>query len=146
MKLSNTVTLTKIPSIKGRFIITTLTQYTVSLNMAQGKVYNIVYAVHFFSLLSTTSYFKATLGVSAKRQPVIQAVEDKLAVDVLELRASGNKILAVCSGRVDYAMLNLSSSLWDTCAHEAILRALGGEVTDLSGARIVYWSIYFFIE
>ena len=34
--------------------------------------------------------------------------------------------------------LNNKSSRWDLCAGEAVIRALGGSVTDLKGKEIVY--------
>ena len=34
--------------------------------------------------------------------------------------------------------MNFKSSSWDTCAPEALLRAAGGELTDIFGERIVH--------
>lgn len=39
--------------------------------------------------------------------------------------AAGNKLLMVAEGRADMAIMHLKTSLWDTCAPEAILRASG---------------------
>ena len=54
--------------------------------------------------------------------------------------AAGNKLLACGDSppRADIAMMHLKTSLWDTCAPEAIIRARGGYVTDLFGSPIVY--------
>ena len=54
------------------------------------------------------------------------------------LGGTGQKCLAVAEGRADLAIMNFKSSLWDTCAPEALVRAAGGELTDLFGERIVY--------
>ena len=54
------------------------------------------------------------------------------------LGGTGQKCLAVAEGRADAAVMNLKSSSWDTCAPEALVRAAGGEFTDIFGERIVY--------
>ena len=59
------------------------------------------------------------------------------AVHVI-LGACGNKLLAVAEGRADVAIMHFGTSLWDTCAPEAIVRAAGGRVTDLFGAQLSY--------
>ena len=50
----------------------------------------------------------------------------------------GNKILAVAEGRADYAIMHFGTSLWDSCAPEGVLRAIGGKVTDLFGAPLTH--------
>ena len=60
------------------------------------------------------------------------------APEVLEAGGAGNKVLAVLRGDADATMLHLGTSLWDTCAPEAVLRAAGGALTDFFGARIHY--------
>ena len=49
---------------------------------------------------------------------------------------AGAKILAVAQGEVDIALMHAGTSLWDSCAPEAILHAVGGTVTDLFGAPL----------
>ena len=51
---------------------------------------------------------------------------------------AGNKILAVAEGRAEIALMHFGTSLWDTCAPEAVLRARGGKVTDLFGAPLTH--------
>ena len=51
---------------------------------------------------------------------------------------AGNKILAVAEGRADVALMHFGTSLWDTCAPEAVLRSRGGKVTDLFGAPLAH--------
>jgi 3'-phosphoadenosine 5'-phosphosulfate (PAPS) 3'-phosphatase len=58
----------------------------------------------------------------------------------LTLGGTGQKCLAVAEGRADVAIMNFKSSSWDTCAPEALVRAAGGEVTDLFGQRLLYRS------
>jgi 3'-phosphoadenosine 5'-phosphosulfate (PAPS) 3'-phosphatase len=53
---------------------------------------------------------------------------------------AGNKILAVAEGRAEYALMHFGTSLWDTCAPEAVLRAAGGKVTDLYGAPLMHYA------
>ena len=57
------------------------------------------------------------------------------AADVV-IGGAGNKILAVAEGRADVALMHFGTSLWDTCAPEAVLRAAGGKLTDLFGAPL----------
>ena len=54
------------------------------------------------------------------------------------LGGTGQKCLAVAEGRADVAIMNFKSSSWDTCAPEALVRASGGELTDIFGEKIVY--------
>ena len=54
------------------------------------------------------------------------------------LGGTGRKCLAVAEGSADVAIINFKSSRWDTCAVEALVKAAGGQVTDLFGERIVY--------
>ena len=51
---------------------------------------------------------------------------------------AGNKLLAVAQGRADVALMHFGTSLWDTCAPEAVVRARGGRVTDLFGAPLLH--------
>ena len=48
----------------------------------------------------------------------------------------GNKILQLLTGAADVAVFNLGTSLWDTCATEALLAAAGGRLTTLLGHPI----------
>ena len=52
---------------------------------------------------------------------------------------AGNKLLAAAEGRVAAALMHTGTSLWDTCAPEAVVVARGGSVTDLFGAPIKYF-------
>ena len=55
-----------------------------------------------------------------------------------QIGGAGNKILAVAEGRAEIALMHFGTSLWDTCAPEAVLRAKGGKVTDLFGAPLTH--------
>ena len=54
------------------------------------------------------------------------------------LGGTGQKCLAVAEGRADLAVMNFQSSSWDTCASEAVVRAAGGDLTDIFGERLLY--------
>jgi len=56
----------------------------------------------------------------------------------VQMGGAGNKLLAVAAGRVDAAVMHFGTSLWDTCAPEAVVRAMGGTVTDLFGSPLVH--------
>jgi len=47
-----------------------------------------------------------------------------------------NKVYALLVGDADLTLFNLSSSAWDTCATEAVLRAAGGDMSDLCGSPL----------
>lgn len=51
---------------------------------------------------------------------------------------AGYKLRAVFDGRADLAIMHFGTSLWDTCAPEALCRASGGKVTDLFGAPLIH--------
>lgn len=51
---------------------------------------------------------------------------------------AGNKMLCVAAERADFALMHFGTSLWDTCAPEAVVRATGGHVSDLFGAPLVH--------
>ena len=48
----------------------------------------------------------------------------------------GNKILQLLNGSANVCLFNLESSLWDTCATEAVLVAAGGKMTTFLGTPI----------
>ena len=49
---------------------------------------------------------------------------------------AGNKILAAALGEVDCSIQHAVGGAWDLCAPEAILKAMGGTMTDLFGEEI----------
>jgi len=46
---------------------------------------------------------------------------------------AGNKILATAAGHVDCTIQHRYGGPWDTCAPEAVLRAMGGRITTWTG-------------
>ena len=52
-----------------------------------------------------------------------------------KMGGAGNKLLAVAEGRVEAALMHFGTSLWDTCAPEAVVAAMGGQVSDLFGGE-----------
>lgn len=72
-----------------------------------------------------------------------EALKDSLAAfpdaEIVNTDGSGYKVLTVIEGRTDaYLYPQLGTKRWDTCAPEAILRALGGTLTDSFGQDIDY--------
>jgi len=51
---------------------------------------------------------------------------------------AGTKILSVAEGACDLAVMHFGTSLWDTAAPEAVIRARGGRVSDLFGAPLCH--------
>ena len=59
--------------------------------------------------------------------------------ELLKSGGCGNKIMLVLEGRVDaYAYPSVGTKKWDTCAGEALLRAVGGTLTDVFGRTLDY--------
>ncbi|CDF35054.1 unnamed protein product [Chondrus crispus] len=74
-------------------------------------------------------------------KPLIKEVIDMLSpAHLLHLGGAGNKVLQVANGNADIAILNFSTSLWDSAAPTAIINALGGCVTDLFGNPIPHYA------
>ncbi|CAK8675630.1 unnamed protein product [Clavelina lepadiformis] len=58
---------------------------------------------------------------------------------VLRQGGAGNKALRVLEGEADaYVFASPGCKKWDTCAPEAILLAIGGDLTDVHGNKICY--------
>ncbi|XP_069564602.1 3'(2'),5'-bisphosphate nucleotidase 1 isoform X1 [Brachyistius frenatus] len=54
--------------------------------------------------------------------------------EVLRVGGAGNKIIQLVEGKASaYVFASPGSKKWDTCAPEAILRAVGGRLTDVRG-------------
>ena len=65
----------------------------------------------------------APLRIHCMRGPqagVLAAARELIGADqVLEAGGCGNKVLQLLLGRANVALMNLKTSLWDTCATEA---------------------------
>ena len=81
------------------------------------------------------------IAVSAEiTEPLLKRARAALGGVSLVAGGCGNKAIRVACGQADAALFNLGTSLWDTCATEALVVALGGEVTTLAGYPITYTS------
>lgn len=76
------------------------------------------------------------------RGPLTDEVLARMEVgEVKALGSAGLKGAAVADGRADvYLAPEFAGSRWDTCAPEAILRAVGGVLTDVQGRVLDYRS------
>eukprot|EP00727_Mastigamoeba_balamuthi_P003221 m51a1_g12897 putative 3 (2 ) -bisphosphate nucleotidase 1 (191) ;mRNA; r:2362-3217 len=72
--------------------------------------------------------------------PVVERAIAKLSPSkVLRVGGCGYKVMVVIEGTADLYMLpNPGTKLWDTCGPEAVLRAVGGVLTDMHGRDLVY--------
>lgn len=77
-----------------------------------------------------------TASAGTHKGLLLDVTELIAAPRVLPLGAVGNKVLALLKGDADVGLMHLKTSLWDTCATEAVLRAAGGVLTDLHGCPI----------
>ncbi len=113
----------------------------ISLPFAPGAPVITVTPTGIIGLEKVTHYEHPVEGVVAavSKRPtgLIAEVLDVIApAKILEIGAAGNKMLRIATGEVDIVVLNLVTSLWDTAAPEALVRASGGEVTDFFGVRL----------
>ncbi|CAI9730749.1 2 3' [Octopus vulgaris] len=70
---------------------------------------------------------------------VTAAVNACNPTDVIKVGGAGHKVLLVCEGTAHaYVFASKGCKKWDTCGPEAVLRALGGNLTDLHGNPIQY--------
>uniref|UniRef100_A0A6B2LBJ8 3'(2'),5'-bisphosphate nucleotidase 1 n=1 Tax=Arcella intermedia TaxID=1963864 RepID=A0A6B2LBJ8_9EUKA len=82
-----------------------------------------------------------TLAITRSRStPELEALVQKHQFkDVLRVGGCGYKILLLILEKADvYIQANPGTNRWDTCGPEAILRAAGGRLTDLSGKDYRY--------
>jgi len=84
-------------------------------------------------LLYTTGDSKNAALAAAKA--VLAGAASGGEVAWTKMGGAGNKLLAVAEGRVEAALMHFGTSLWDTCAPEAVVAAMGGQVSDLFGGE-----------
>jgi len=71
---------------------------------------------------------------------VEMAIEALKPGKVIRVGGAGHKALLVLEGRVDaYVFPTPGTKKWDTCAPEAILRSVGGTLTDIQGRSYRYF-------
>lgn len=70
-----------------------------------------------------------------------QTVEALKPKETLRMGGCGNKSLMVAEGKVDaYVFPSPGTKKWDTCAVDAIVREVGGVMTDVNGRKFEYGS------
>lgn len=65
---------------------------------------------------------------------------DGLGGSIVTYGGAGNKILAAALGEVTCSIQHRIGGAWDLCAPEAILKAMGGKMTDLFGEELEIYS------
>ncbi|XP_001630227.2 3'(2'),5'-bisphosphate nucleotidase 1 [Nematostella vectensis] len=81
--------------------------------------------------------------ITTTRSHLTQDVTDAIAAmkpeSVLKVGGSGYKVLLLLDGDADgYIFASPGTKMWDTCACQAILEAVGGKLTDICGNEVVY--------
>ena len=84
---------------------------------------------------ATRSHLVCAASKSVK-EPVLQQAHTIIGGELLVAGGCGNKVLQLLLAQADVAVFNLGTSLWDTCATEALLVASGGTMTTLLGTPI----------
>ena len=76
---------------------------------------------------------------SHSNELVNQCLANMSPTEIVRQGGAGNKALRVLEGEADaYVFASPGCKKWDTCAPEAILRAIGGNLTDVHGNLIQY--------
>ena len=70
------------------------------------------------------------------KEAVLVKAHEIVGGDILVAGGCGNKVLRLLTGDADVTLFNLGTSLWDSCATQAVLAASGGTLTNLLGTPI----------
>jgi len=80
-----------------------------------------------------------TRTLSRTSEKLEQGLRNLNATEVVRVGGTGYKSLLIAQGKVDvFFSPTPGTSKWDTCAAEAVLKSLGGDLTDIYGKRITY--------
>ena len=72
---------------------------------------------------------------------VVQTAEALKPKEIIRMGGCGNKVMMVLEGDADaYVFPSPGTKKWDSCAGDAILRAMGGIMTDVNGNLLEYGS------
>ena len=110
----------------------------VGVHGARGAPWPIKYDNPTANVRSVSGDSKNAALIAAKDLVKTAALESGATYSHGVIGGAGNKLLAVAEGRAEFALMHFGTSLWDTCAPEAIVRAAGGKVTDLYGAPLMH--------
>jgi len=110
----------------------------IGIHGARGVPWPIKYDNPTADVRSVSGDSKNAALIAAKDIVKTAALESGATYSHGVIGGAGNKLLAVAEGRAEFALMHFGTSLWDTCAPEAIVRAAGGKVTDLYGAPLMH--------
>jgi 3'(2'), 5'-bisphosphate nucleotidase len=87
-----------------------------------------------------SDFAQATMALSRSHlSQSTEAIRRTLGIDqTLQTGSIGVKVGLICEGRADVYIQGRGTSLWDTCAPEAILHEAGGRMTDSLGHPFRY--------
>jgi 3'(2'), 5'-bisphosphate nucleotidase len=87
-----------------------------------------------------SDFSKVTMAMSRSHPSrVTEVIRKQLGIErTIQMGSIGIKIGLLCEGLAHVYVQGRGTSLWDTCAPEAILRAAGGKMTDRSGNALRY--------
>jgi len=97
-------------------------------------------AVRALSVSATADFTQATMALSRSHlSERTESIRKKLGIEqTIQTGSIGVKVGLICEGRADVYIQGRGTSLWDTCAPEAILHAAGGKMTDSLGHPFRY--------
>jgi 3'(2'), 5'-bisphosphate nucleotidase len=88
----------------------------------------------------TADFTQATMALSRSHlSESTESIRKKLGIErTIQIGSIGVKVGLICEGRADVYIQGRGTSLWDTCAPEAILHQAGGRMTDSLGRPFRY--------
>ena len=97
-------------------------------------------AVRTLQVSATTDFAEATMALSRSHlSGTTQSIRKQLGIErTVQTGSIGVKVGLICEGRADVYVQGRGTSLWDTCAPEAILHEAGGRMTDSLGHSFRY--------
>ena len=97
-------------------------------------------AVRHLQVSTTADFTQATMALSRSHlSESTESIRKKLGIQrTIQTGSIGVKVGLICEGRADVYFQGRGTSLWDTCAPEAILHEAGGRMTDSLGHPFRY--------
>lgn len=89
---------------------------------------------------ATADFTEATIALSRSHlSGTTESIRKNLGIErTIQTGSIGVKVGLICEGRADVYIQGRGTSLWDTCAPEAILHEAGGRMTDSLGHPFRY--------
>lgn len=108
-------------------------------NEFEGKVYwgLTIGDLKFNNIVSFETEDRIAVLSPTEQSKYVEFLKKQLKYDIVYSSGAGYKILKVCTGEAELFLLSRANTYkWDTCAPQAILRSLDGELFDLQDTLV----------